>query len=144
MSTRSVHDNLVVSYEVDCRARRLTIHTEYYDPAAARVTELTDVTFHGVLAYYLKDGLEGILFDIEEVPYSRVAEEHQEAISAGRNYGWPFRACRDDPAAFVKAQGAKVFRIQSSTMFDGFVVCERMVVADSKTPDEASSGGFPA
>lgn len=119
----AVHDNAVLGYQVEADVKRLTLHTELYDQTVGRVTERTTVTFEGVLGYHLQDGLSGILFSIEQVPFAHIAAEYRGLIAAGRRHGWPFQACVGDPHAFVAQHGAKTFRVQGSTAFDGFVVC---------------------
>jgi len=60
---RSIHDNFVTGYSVDCALRTITIHTEYRDQGEP--FERTDVRFEGVVGYLFRDNLRGILFDIE-------------------------------------------------------------------------------
>ena len=64
--TRSVHDNLLVSYEVQCEARTITLRTEYRHPD--KLTEFTNVIFEGVQGYsFHNDAFGNILFDLESV-----------------------------------------------------------------------------
>jgi hypothetical protein len=50
MPERSIHDNRVVSYEVDADRRRIVLHTRFEAPEPQ---EATDLVFEGVLAYHL-------------------------------------------------------------------------------------------
>ncbi len=125
--TRSVHDNFVLSYTVDCEDRSLTLRTEYRDQGEPY--ERTDVRFEGVLGYMLRDGLGAILFDIEEDSMARVLKEHARDFEWGARYGWPWaEAGGVDPREYVKSKGGKVFRIQGQSCFDGFVIARSMTV----------------
>jgi hypothetical protein len=45
----SVHDNLLISYEVQCEARLITLRTEFR--AENKPTEFTNIVFKGVQGY---------------------------------------------------------------------------------------------
>ena len=124
--TRSIHDNHVLGYSVDVESRTIVLHTEFRDQGEP--FERTDVRFDGVLGYWFRDSLGGILFGIEQVDFARVAEDYAEMFKAGASYGWPFQSCDGDPVAFVRSAGATAFQIDSSIGFDGFVVCKTMTV----------------
>jgi hypothetical protein len=132
---RSVHDNFVLGYSVNCEAKTLVVQTEYRDQGEP--FERTDVRFEGVLGYLLQDSLGGILFDIEQVDFDEVYEAHADLFTAGANYGWPFQQCSSDPRGYVKAASAATFRIQSSIGFDGFVVCKSMAIEAAQLDDAA-------
>jgi hypothetical protein len=46
---RTIHDNLLLRYSVDRVARTIRLETEH---RASTPRELTDILFHGVVAYY--------------------------------------------------------------------------------------------
>jgi len=127
--TLSVHDNTVLGFTVDAVNARIVIRTEYRDGGALH--EATNVRFEGVIGYVIRgDGLRGILFDIEEADIERVMAEHGMDFVWGERYGWPSWPAGDvpkDPRERIRALNLKVFRIQSVTVFDGFVIAREMV-----------------
>ena len=134
--TRSVHDNFVLSYTVDCEGCSITLHTEYRD--RGEPFEKTDVRFERVIGYLVRDGLGGILFDIEEDSIDRILEEHSADFTWGAKYGWPWSDAGGlAPRDYLKANGGKVFRIQGQNCFDGFVIARNMVVEAVEHADAA-------
>jgi hypothetical protein len=63
----SIHDNLLVSYEVHCEQRTITLRTEYR--VENKPTEFTNVVFEGVQGYHFEnDAFGNIIFDVTDVP----------------------------------------------------------------------------
>ena len=84
---RSVHDNLIASYVVDCLNRTLTLYTIFQD---REPWEYTDVKFSGVLAHHFEHVLEqNILFDVIEVPTNEVVEANQSLFAESWRHCWP-------------------------------------------------------
>ena len=48
----SIHDNLLVSYEVQCEARTIMLHAEYR--VENEPTQFTNVVFKGVQGYHFE------------------------------------------------------------------------------------------
>ncbi len=122
----SVHDNLVLGYEVRCSERQIRLRTEYHDQEPP---ERTDVLFSGVLAYHFEHALmDAILFDIEEAPLEQVYEEYAEVFRSGKNYGWPIASYSgpEDLLERLRAQGVRAFVVSSSYGMSGFVLAEAM------------------
>lgn len=139
--TRSVHDNLVLGYAVDCEECTITLRTEYRD--RGEPYERTDIRFEGVLGYLLRDGLGGILFEVEEDSIDRVLEEHSADFAWGAKYGWPWASAGSvDPREHVKANGGRVFRIQGQNCFDGFVIA-RSVTVEAAEHSHATDAATP-
>jgi len=132
---RSVHDNFVLGYSVNCETKTLVVQTEYRDQGEP--FERTDICFDGLLGYLLQDSLGGVLLDIEQVDFEEVHHAHADLFAAGARYGWPFQQCSSDPRDYVKAAGAATFSIQSSIGFDGFVVCKSMTIEAAQLDDAA-------
>lgn len=121
--TRSIHDNHVLGYAVDAREKSIVIRTEFRDKGEP--FERTDVRFDGVVGYLFHDSFGGILFDIEEGSLEDLlASEYGAAIESGEKYSWPWNLELDE----VRALGVRVFFIESSIGFDGFVVCRSMAI----------------
>ena len=121
--TRSIHDNVVLGYDVDIEAKRIVLRTR------SEGGERVDVVFDGVLGYLLLDApLAGsILLDIEEVPFSDFLDEYGDLFAQERQYYWPFDG-QGDPAAFVSSKGARTLSIQPSIGLSGFVVSASMMI----------------
>ena len=125
--TRSVHDNFVLGYSVDCEKRTIVLRTAYRDQGEP--FERTEVRFEGVVGYMLRDALDGVLFDIEEDSIERVLEEHAADFAWGARYGWPWPLAGNlDPRQHVASKGARVFRVQGQSCFDGFVIAQTMTI----------------
>jgi hypothetical protein len=122
----SVHDNLILSYTVECEQRRITLHTAFFDNEP---NEYTDVTFSGVVAYHFEGDTFGtILFDISEVPPLTVYEDYEEVFVRRRNYGWPVLqyGAKEELLDKFNPEGIKAYRISSSYGMDGFVLAREI------------------
>jgi hypothetical protein len=120
----SIHDNRVVSYEVDGERRRIVLHTRFEDRDPV---ECTDLVFEGVLAYYFEnDNFGNILFGVEEIPVSQLVAHNRRLFEAGSKYAWP-GPWNESPEASIQhfeSTGAKAFEISSSYGLDGWVVAD--------------------
>ena len=132
---RSIHDNFVLRYSVDAERATIKISTEFRDQG--QPYERTDVHFEGVIAYSLRDGLDGCLFDIEEDTLDRILEEHADEFRWGLRYGWPGSWNKGPEAVrkHVATSGAHVWRIQGQNVFDGFVIARRMSLHAAEQAD---------
>jgi hypothetical protein len=130
MSERSVHDNNVYAYVVDCERRRIVLHTEYRDGGAE---EYTDVTFSGVVAHHFGDVMAAnILFDITEVEPGDIVRRWAELFARRKNYGWPDGIRYDDPQELMAAlagRGIRGYEIGSSYGLTGWVLGTGTVVS---------------
>jgi hypothetical protein len=124
----SVHDNDVYGYTVDCRQRRLTLYTEYFD---GNKHELTDVIFAGVVAHHFENVLSGnVLFDVEEVATKVLISENAELLLESWRYGWPpveYDGNLDLLEAALQAASIRAFAIRSSHGLSGWVLAASCV-----------------
>ena len=134
MSKRSIHDNKLLSYEVDGEHRRIVLHTRF---ALANELDHTDVVFEGVITYKFQgDNFGNILFGIEEVSVSKIIEENRVLFEDGSKYAWPgpwndsFRAC----LAYVQSKPVKGYEISSSYGLSGWVIAESCSFEAKGTP----------
>jgi hypothetical protein len=130
MNERSVHDNNVYAYAVECERRRIVLYTEYRDGG---VEEYTDVIFTSVVAHHFECVLPGnILFDIKEVEPEEIVGHSADVFTRQKNYGWPAIEYGDpqDLASILKQQGIRGFEIGSSYGLSGWVLATRMEVAE--------------
>ena len=87
----SVHDNLLVSYEVQCDARTILLRTEHR--VKNEPTEFVNVMFKGVEGYrFENDAFGNIVFDIETVALDQVLKEHNQEISESYRMAGAIRA----------------------------------------------------
>jgi len=121
--SRSVHDNHLVSYEVDGIAKQIVLHTAY--AYGEEPYEKTDVIFEGVLDHYFRNSiLPSIVFDVEEVEIQAILIRDKNLINEGyRNGGWPsfWRESTDEMLEAISNSGCKMFEISSSYGLDGWV-----------------------
>lgn len=121
--TRSIHDNHVLGYEVDAREKSIVIRTEFRDKGEP--FERTDVRFEGVVEYLFQDNLDGILFGIEEGSLEDLmASPYRANLESGERSDWPWNEKLEE----IRSLGVRVFFIESSFGFDGFVVSRSMVI----------------
>jgi hypothetical protein len=130
--TISVHDNLLVSYEVQCESRTITLHTEYR--VDGKPTEFTNVVFEGLQAYHFEnDAFGNIIFDVNEIPSEQFLSEHGAEISELYRYnGRPDWAA--DPASapeHLRNQGIKAYILSSSYGMSGWVLAKELSIASS-------------
>src|SRR5882762_2441042 len=124
MPERSIHDNRVVSYEVDGAKRRIVLHTRFEERDRL---EFTDLIFEGVLAYHFEnDNFGNILFGVEEVPAAQLVADDRSLFEKGSKFAWP-GPWNESPEASIshfQSKGAKGFEISSSYGLDDWVIAE--------------------
>jgi hypothetical protein len=117
-----IHDNDVVSYEVNGANRRIVLHTLYDVPERR---EFTDVIFDGVFAYYFEhDNFGNTLFGVEEVFVTQLVVDNRSLFEEGVKYAWP-GPWNESPEASIdhfESNGAKGFEISSSYGLAGWAI----------------------
>jgi len=124
MQEPSIHDNRVVSYEVDGERRQIVMHTRF---EAREPTEHTDLIFEGVLAYHFEnDNFGNILFGVEEIPVPQLVASYRSLFEKGTKYAWPgpWNTSPEVSVRDFESQGAKAFEISSSYGLAGWVVAK--------------------
>ncbi len=130
----SVHDNVLVSYEVRCEARVITLRTKYR--TANKPTEFTDVIFEGVQGYrFENDAFENIIFGVETVSVEDLLTEFGAEISesyrmAGSPGSWA--ANLGAAAEYLRERGIKGFTLSSSYGLSGWVLAKEMSIANAE------------
>lgn len=131
---RSVHDNRLVSYEVQCEARSITLRTEYREQN--QPTEFTNVIFEGVQGYsFQNDAFGNIIFDVESVSVetllthfgAEIAESHRTGGSPG-----PWAANLASAPEYLSKSGIKGFFLSSSYGLSGWVLAKEMSVMNGE------------
>ena len=132
---RSIHDNNVYSYIVDCESKRIILHTSYRN---AEPHEFTDAVFTDVVAHYFEYVLPGnILFAIEEVDLDAVLVENSELFENSWRYGWPnqdYKGDLDRLANWLRGHSVKGFKLQSSYGLSGWVLAREYELRERDKP----------
>ena len=118
-----LHDNRVAGYQVDLRARTLTMDT--VTEAGAPVT----VRFTGLLAHQFENvEQENILLDLEEITAAGFLEKNRELLDRALPYGFPVLASREELGRLMEERGIRAFEIYASLGLTGFVLAEDVEV----------------
>lgn len=130
----SIHDNLLVSYEVRCEARTITLRTEYRAPNEP--IEFTTISFEGVQGYrFEKDAFGNIILGLEEIPVEQLLIEHgadtSESYHAAGSPG-VWAANLESAPEYLRQHGIKGFTLSSSFGLSGWVLAQRVSILSSK------------
>ncbi len=128
----SIHDNLVLSYTVDCRDKKIIIHTAY----DAEPYEYTDIVFLQVAGYHFEnDNFGTILFGIDQAEVEEVYLSYTQLFERRKNDAWPFvYVGKQDLLEKLGGKGVKGFFVSSSYGLTGFVLAEEMQTMPSAGP----------
>lgn len=122
----SIHDNILLSYTVDCQARSITVYTTY---KGTEPSEHTNVVFSNVTVYHFEgDNFGTISFDITEVAPEEVYLAYQALFIRRKDYGWLPVAyvTEDDLMRSFAESNIKGYLLTSSYGMDGFVLAQKM------------------
>jgi hypothetical protein len=137
----SVHDNVLVSYEVLCEERRIVLHTEFRE---VKPPERTDVVFTGVEGYCFKDDAFGnILFDVVTVPVKEILKEQRAEIAESyQRSGAPGPWANDLDAAseVLRGRGVSGFVLSSSYGMSGWVLAQTAAIVPTPKAIEPPPG----
>jgi hypothetical protein len=138
----SVHDNLLVSYEVRCEARIITLRTEYRQ--TNKPTEFTNVVFEGVQGYRFEDDAFGnIIFGVEPVTVEYLLTEFGADISESYRMAGspgPWAADLGSASEYLRERGIKGFTLSSSCGLSGWVLAKEMSILDAAQSAPAGPG----
>jgi hypothetical protein len=141
--TPSIHDNLLVSYEVRCEERIITLRTEYRPKQ-----EFVSVIFKGVQGYrFENDAFGNIIFDVETVGVDQLLKEHGKEISESYNYGayGPWASNLETAPARLLEQGTQGFILSSSIGLSGWILAREIsivAVQQGEQTDRLDAGTF--
>jgi hypothetical protein len=128
--TPSLHDNRLISYEVHCEERTITLRTEYR--VENKPTEFTNVVFEGVQGYrFENDAFGNIILDLATVPLERLLTEYGAEISESyRIAGSPgtWAASLGSAPEYLREQGIKGFILSSSFGLSGWVLAKEISI----------------
>ena len=125
MKERRVHDNRILSYEVDADDRRIVLRTRYEDQGEP--FEVTDIIFDGVFAYHFEnDNFHTIIFDVDEEPITCLVDKWKSLFEHGLRYGWPDPSIQsvEGIISHCDAHNLNAFHIEPSCGLYGWVIAE--------------------
>ncbi|MDU2240442.1 MAG: hypothetical protein E7E23_07655 [Paenibacillus sp.] len=122
----SIHDNEIVSYEVDFRKSRIIFQTlDGNDDSVTTTIEFTDV-----LAHMFETQLQGsIIFDISSFEVSRFLKSNKELLEKQKNYGWPTHYEKtEDLLEHLQSEKYNYYVISASYGLNGWVIAKEYKV----------------
>ena len=125
-----VHDNMILSFNVDFEAETLTLFTEYHSD---RLHEKTAIIFAGYLTHIFEHQQKNtIILDIEEESSEYFVESNKSFLEQSVNYGYPIAYQTKNPmnelGHYLVDQDYKTFLLSSSYGTGGWIVAKKMTV----------------
>jgi hypothetical protein len=128
--TLTVHDNWLISYEVQCEARTIVLRTK--NPAKNEPTKLINVVFEGVQGYrFENDAFGSIILDLETMPVERFLKEYGAEISESYRMAGspgPWAGNLEAAPAYFGGQGVRAFVLSSSYGLSGWVLAQEISI----------------
>jgi hypothetical protein len=130
----SIHDNLLISYEVQCEARTIILRTEYR--AKDEPTVFINVIFEGVQGYrFENDAFGNIIFGLETTPVEQLLTEYGAEISESYHMSGspgPWAANLGTASGYLLERGIQGFILSSSCGLDGWVLAREVSILQAK------------
>ena len=130
----SLHDDFLVSYEVNCETRQIKLCVKR-DPRLPAINEeqtSRTIVFNGVEGYQFEnDAFGNIIFSLEEVPVEQLLAEYDSRIAESyRLAGAPGSWAADLASATqaLTAKGIRGFILSSSYGLSGWVLAKEALV----------------
>ena len=124
----TLHDNLLISYEVRCDLRSILLRTERR--VMNKSTRFVNVIFDGVQGYrFENDAFGNIILDLETVAIDWFLEEHGAAISESYRMAGapgPWAGNLETARGYLTEQGIQAFVLTSSIGLSGWVLAREM------------------
>lgn len=118
-----VHDNEIMSYEVDLKNHQIIVHTQYQKSA---LIKNTDIVFHNVLVHFFQNELSGsIIFDIEKYDIIRFLKNNSDLLKKQKNYCWPMAYDTEEELTEKLLEGQySYYVISSSYGLNGWILAK--------------------
>jgi hypothetical protein len=127
----SLHDDYLVSYEVNCEARQIKL-------CARRPTEEHGrcvIVFNGVEGYHFEnDAFGNIIFSLEAVPVDRLLSKYGSHIAESYRLAGapgPWAADIASAAQMLTAKGVQGYILSSSYGLSGWVLARETLILPS-------------
>ncbi|QQO22456.1 hypothetical protein JJB98_22245 [Bradyrhizobium diazoefficiens] len=130
----SLHDYFLISYEVHCEARRITLRTRPDTRPHPGISPSLDrvVLFDGVEGYHFEgDAFGNIIFSLTEVPVEKLLLDHQTEINDSYRMSGapgPWAADLSSAGAMLGAKGIRGFELSSSYGLSGWLLAKQVEV----------------
>lgn len=118
-----VHDNEIISYEVDFQKEHIKIHTRYQN---ADMKEEIDILFVDVISHMFEHQLKGsIILDICESGIDHFIKDNKELLMKNHEYCWPlpFKSIEDLKIKLTE-ENYKYIILMSSYGMNGWVLAK--------------------
>jgi hypothetical protein len=130
---RSIHDNYIVGYEVDCERQVIRLRTEFRDVPVGEAFEKTDLVFQDVEAYhFIGDNFATIIFDVAEIAAEELLRDEVELFRSGREFCWPgpWNTSDVEALAHFRSRGVHAYVLHSSYGMGGWILAQSMTMID--------------
>nr|WP_239500246.1 hypothetical protein [Bacillus pseudomycoides] len=123
----SVHDNTIISYQVNFEKEEIQIHT---------LTELGKnvyIVFSGVLAHFFETQTNNsIIFSIDQHQLLDFCKENKELLEQQKSYGWPifYEDIKELEETLIKGNYF-YYNIYASLGLNGWVLAKKLEILDS-------------
>ena len=143
----SIHDNLLVSYEVRCEARTILLRTEYR--VKNEPTEFVNVLFKGVEGYrFENDAFGNIILGVDTVAIDEFLKEHGAEISESYRMAGspgPWAGNLETASGRLLERGIQGFILYSSYGLSGWVLAREIsifAIQQGVASDSLDAGTF--
>lgn len=126
----SIHDDLLISYEVQCESRTILLRTE--SRTKNQPTDLINVIFNGVQGYrFENDAFRNIIFGLEAIAVGQFLTEYGAGIldsykMAGSPGPWATNL--EAASLHLHAQEIQAFILSSSFGLSGWILARGMSI----------------
>ncbi|NOU90213.1 hypothetical protein GC102_31375 [Paenibacillus sp. LMG 31460] len=126
-----VHDNEILSYEVDLQNDQIKLHTKYDDN---RIIEETDIVFTEVFNHFFEHQLKSsIILDIYESDILKFIKGNSELLRKQKSYGWPVMYDSINEMEQILIEGGyKYIILMSSYGMNGWVLAKNFEIITRK------------
>jgi hypothetical protein len=133
----SLHDDFLVSYQVNCEARQIKLcaKSDTRSSAVNGEQKTRAIIFNAVEGYeFENDAFGNIIFALETVPVEQLIAKYGAQIAESHRFGGCPGPWADDltsAAQALTAQGIKAFILSSSYGLSGWVLAKEALVEET-------------
>lgn len=119
-----VHDNEILSYQVDICNKKLQMFTQYYDK------EKTTITFTGLIGHRFENvTYQNLIFGISQIAIDYFINENKEILEKGLRFAFPiFAKSCEELRDYLIENEQRVFEISSTIGLYGFVIAKEILI----------------
>jgi hypothetical protein len=124
----SFHDDYLVSYEVNCEARRIRLQIREWEPEG----RIRTVSLDGVEGYrFSNDAFGNIIFSLQTIPLDEFLSEFAVEVAESYHFAGapgPWAADLGSAGGVLAAKGVQAFVLTSSYGMSGWVLAKEASV----------------